>query len=144
MKLFGREPTLWLAVISSLIVLAGTFGLRWLDGAQAGLLVAAINAVAAAITAYAVRPVSPAIFTYAIGALVALAASYGLEVTNEQLATLNGVVVPVLALLTRGQVSPAETAITRTTTPDEKAYSETDTAAPSATIDRPGTARTPS
>jgi hypothetical protein len=115
LKIFGREPTLWLAVISSLIVLAGTFGLHWLSGAQAGLLVAAINAGFGAINAYAVRPISPAAFTYAIGAIVALAASYGLNVTNEQLATINGVVVPVLALLTRGQVSPEDTPVSTAT-----------------------------
>jgi hypothetical protein len=115
LKIFGREPTLWLAVISSLIVLAGTFGLHLLSGQQAGLLVAAINAIAGAITAYAVRPISPAAFTYAIGAIVALAASYGLNVTAEQGAMLNGVVIPVLALLTRGQVSPEDTPVSATT-----------------------------
>lgn len=132
MKILGREPTLWLAVISSLVVLAGTFGLHWLTGQQAGLLVAAINAVAGAVTAYTVRPVAPAAFTYAIAALVALAASYGLNVTNEQLAGLNTAIVPILALLTRNQVSPAETAVTRTTTPDEKAVAEPGTGAPPA------------
>lgn len=136
MKIFGREPTLWLAVISSLIVLIGTFGLDLLNGQQAALLVASINGIAGAINAYAVRPISPTTFTYAIGALVALAASYGLNVTAEQLAMLNGVVVPMLALLSRSQVSPAETAISRQTTPDEKAVAEPGTgAAPSASID---------
>lgn len=135
MKIFGREPTLWLAAISSFIVLVGTFGIHWLNGQQAGLLVAAINAVALAINAYAVRPISPTTFTYAIGALVALFASYGLNVTNEQLAMLNGTVVPILALLSRGQVSPTDTAVSRTTTPDEKAVAEKGTGAPpSATV----------
>jgi hypothetical protein len=135
MKIFNREPTLWLAVISSLIVVAGTFGLHWLNGQQAGFLVAAINGVAAAINAYAVRPISPTTFTYAIGAVVALAASYGMNVTNEQLAMINGTVVPILALLSRGQVSPLDTAISRTTTPDEKAVAEAGTGAPpSATV----------
>lgn len=135
MKIFGREPTLWLAVISSLIVLAGTFGFHWLNGQQAGLIVAAINAVAGAINAYAVRPISPTTFTYAIGAILALAASYGFNVTPEQGAMLNGCVVPFLALLSRGQVSPADTAISRNTTADEKAVAEPGTgAAPSATV----------
>jgi hypothetical protein len=72
-----------------------------------------------AINAYAVRPISPVAFTYAIGAIVALVGSYGLTLTNEQVAGINAVVVPVLALLTRGQVTPAETAITRESTPVE-------------------------
>lgn len=135
MKILGREPTLWLAIISNAIVLAGTFGLHWLNGAQAGLLVAVINGAAAAVNAYAVRPISPTTFTYLVGAMVALAASYGLNVTNDQLAILNTGVISLLALLSRGQVSPAETAVSRSTTPDEKAVAEPGTGAPpSATV----------
>lgn len=111
-KLLGREPTLWLSFISSLVLLLGTLQFNWLDGDQAILVVTAINAVAAAITAYAIRPISPAIYTYAAGALVAVFATYGLDVTPDQLAMINGVVVMGLGLLTRGQVSPQETAIT--------------------------------
>lgn len=113
MKLFGREPTLWISFGSSLILLLGTLGFRLLDGDQAVLVVTALNGVAAAITAYAVRPISPAIFTYAAGALVAVGASYGLNVTPDQLALINGVVVMGLGLLTRGQVSPQATPVSR-------------------------------
>lgn len=111
MKLFGREPTLYIAVISSGIVVLGTLGFHWLTGQQAGLIVAAINAIAGAVNAYAVRPVSPAVFTYAVGAIVAVVASYGLNVSADTLAAINLGVIPILALLTRNQVSPAETAV---------------------------------
>lgn len=135
MKILGREPTLWLAVISSLIVVVGTFGLDLLNGQQAALIVAAINGVFAAINAYAVRPVSPVAFTYAVGAIVAVLGAYGLNLPIETVATINAAVIPVLALLSRGQVSPAETAITRATTSEEKAVAEPGTgAAPAATI----------
>lgn len=119
MKIFGREPTLYIAVISSAIVLLGTFGLRWLDPEQASLIVVAINAVAAAVNAYAVRPISPVAFTYAIGALVSVAAAYGLNVTQEQLGAINLAIVPILALLTRSQVTPADTSVSRESTPLE-------------------------
>jgi hypothetical protein len=111
MKILGREPTLFIAVISSGIVVLGTFGLHWLSGQQAGLIVAAINAVALAVNAYTVKPVAPAAFTYAIAALVAVVAAYGINVSAETLAAINLAVVPVLALLTRNQVSPQETAV---------------------------------
>lgn len=111
MKIFGREPTLWIAIITSAVTLLATFGLRWLDNEQAGLLVVAINAVAAAANAWTVRPISPAIFTYAATSLIGVAAAYGLSVTPEQLAGINSFLVVVLALLTRGQVSPQETAV---------------------------------
>lgn len=136
MKLFGREPTLWISVISSLILLVGTYGLKLLNPDQATLIVVAINAIAAAINAWTVRPISPVTFTYAIGAILAVAGSYGLSFTPEQIVAINATIVPVLALLARGQVSPAETPLTRSTTPDEKSISEAGTgAAPSATIE---------
>lgn len=113
MKIFGREPTLYLGVISSLIILIGTFGFHALSGQQAALIVVAINAIAGAVNAYVVRPVSPVAFTYAVGSIVAVAGAYGLNLTIEQVAALNAVVIPVLALLTRGQVSPEETRLTK-------------------------------
>jgi hypothetical protein len=51
-------------------------------------------------------------FTYAVGALVAVAASYGLNLSIETVGALNAGVIPILALLARGQVSPVETAVT--------------------------------
>src|SRR6185312_341858 len=83
MKIFGREPTLWIAVISSLVILIGTFGLRFINGDQAALMVVVINAAFGALNAYTVRPISPVAFTYFIGSLVALGASYGLNLPAE-------------------------------------------------------------
>lgn len=113
MKIFGREPTLWLAVIDTLVVIVGTLGTHWISGDQAGLIVAAIQAVFFAVNAWAVRPISPISFTYAIGAITALVAGYGFHVPDATLAALNGAVVPILALLSRGQVSPVETPVTK-------------------------------
>lgn len=111
MKIFGREPTLWIGVISSAILLIGTFGLHLLSGQQAALIVVGINAIAGAINAYAVRPISPIAFTYAVGSLIAVAGAYGLNLSIETVASLNAAVIPILALLSRDQVSPDETAI---------------------------------
>lgn len=111
MKILGRDPTLWIGVVSSLIVVAGTIGFHWLSGEQAGLMVAAINAVAGAVNAWTVRPISPVAFTYAVGAIVALVASYGLHVSDASLGAINLAIVPILALLSRNQVSPQDTPI---------------------------------
>jgi len=111
MKLFGREPTLWISVISSLIVLAGTFGFHWLTGQEASLIVVAINAIAGAVNAYTVRPIAPAAFTYAVGSILAVGAAYGLNLSIETVAAINATVIPILALLTRDQVAPQETAV---------------------------------
>lgn len=113
MKILGRDPTLWIAVISSLVVLVGTFGLDLLNGQQAALIVVAINAIAGAINAWTVRPIAPAAFTYAVGSILAVAAAYGLNLPIETVASINVTVVAILGLLTRGQVSPQDTAITK-------------------------------
>ena len=111
MKFLGREPTLWISFAASLVLLLGTLGFRWLDGDQAVIIVVAINAIAGAVNAYTVRPISPAVFTYAAGAIISVFAAYGRDVSPETLAMINGVVVMGLGLLTRGQVAPQETAI---------------------------------
>lgn len=113
MKIFGREPTLWIAVLNAVVILLGTFGFHLLTGEQAALVVVAINAVFGAINALAVRPISPVAFTYAVGAVVALAAAYGLNLSIETIAAINALVIPILAVVSRGQVSPQETAVSR-------------------------------
>lgn len=111
MKILGREPTLWIAVASSLIVLVGTFGLDVINGQQAALIVVAVNGIAAAINAWTVRPISPVAFTYAVGSVVAVLGAYGLNLPIETVASINAAVIPILALLSRGQVSPQDTAV---------------------------------
>ena len=112
MKLFQREPTLYLAVIYGAITVLGTVGLAKLDPVQAGLVNAALAGVVGAVNAYAVRPISPIAFTYAIAAIANLLNAYGVAIPEATMAAINGLVVPLLALLSRGQVSPEETPIT--------------------------------
>ncbi len=107
-----REPALLIGVIVAVISLLGTLGFAFLSADQAGLWIAVVNAVAAIILSLTVRPVSPAIYTYAVGVIVALATGYGLEFTPEQVAAVNGLVVPILTLVTRNQVSPITTPVT--------------------------------
>lgn len=121
MKIFQREPTLYLAFINAVIVVLGTVGLKAINQEQAGAFVVVVNAVFAAINAFAVRPISPTTFTYAIGSIVALAGSYGLQFNPETIAAINTAVIPALALLSRGQVTPAETFISRESTSQEVA-----------------------
>lgn len=125
MKIFGREPTLWIAVINSVVMMGATLGLRWLDNEQAGLIVAGINAVFAAANAWAVRPISVPVFTYAATSLLSVGAAYGFSVTPEQLAGINSTLVVVLSLITRGQVSPQETAISSSSLAATKAEVQT-------------------
>lgn len=116
MKILGRHPTLWIALINVVIMGAATLQFRLLDSDQAILIVGAINAAAAGVTAWVVRPIQPAIYTYAVGQVIAVFVAYGLNVTPEQLGAVNSIVVGVLGFLTYGNVSPVDTAITSSTT----------------------------
>lgn len=113
LKLFQREPTLWLAAINAIVIIVGTFGLGFISGDQAALIVVVINAIFGVINAVTVRPISPVAFTYLIASVLALAASYGLNVPTATVAAINAAVVPILALLSRGQVSPEETVVSK-------------------------------
>ncbi len=125
MRIFGREPALIIGVIVAVISLLGTLGYSFLSADQAGLWIAVVNGVAAAIMAWTVRPMSPAVYTYAVGVIVALATGYGLTFTPEQVAAVNGLLIGILTLVTRNQVSPIPTPVTATTaapTPEAAAH----------------------
>lgn len=106
MQIFGREPSLVIATIASALGLVVSFGADWLTATQAALIIAVLNAVLGVVNAVAVRPIAPAAFTYLIGAAAALAAAYGLDVGQETVGAVNGLVLSTLMFLTRGQVTP--------------------------------------
>lgn len=106
MKVFGREPSLVIATVASLLSLVAGFGLDWLTPGQAAAIVVVLNAILGIVTALAVRPVGPAAFTYAVGAIASLVAAYGVDVSQSMVGSVNAAVLAVLALLLRGNVSP--------------------------------------
>lgn len=105
---FRREPTLVIGVVAAILSLIVSFGFDWMTAEQAALIIAALNGVLGVVNAVKVRPVAPAAFTYAVGAVAALLAAYGLNVGQETVGAINGLVLAVLMLLTRGQVTPAK------------------------------------
>lgn len=112
-KLFGREPALVVGAINSLIMVGGTLGFALLGPEQAGLWVALVNAASAAILAWTTRPLSPAVFSQLFGAIVATIGGYGINLSADFVFAINAALVPLLMFITRGQVSPVETAITK-------------------------------
>ena len=109
MKIFGREPALIISTLSAVLSLIVTFNIG-MSGEQAGAIVAVISAAFGAITAAMTRPIAPSAFTAVVAAGAALLAAYGLDVSAETVGATNAVVLAVLALLARGQVSPKEAA----------------------------------
>ena len=105
-RILGREPALIISAISAALSLLVSFGLNGLSAEQAGAIVAAVSALFAAATAAITRPIAPAAFTGGVTAAVALLATYGLDVSAQTTGALNAVVLAILGLITRGQVTP--------------------------------------
>jgi drug/metabolite transporter (DMT)-like permease len=106
MRIFGREPALWLGALASALGLAVTLGFGELTRAQAAVIVTAVAAVAAAVTAALTRPIAPSAFTGLVAVAFDLLAAFHFRVSPETVGAVNAVVLSGLALLTRGQVSP--------------------------------------
>lgn len=117
MSLFGKstEPALVVGAIVAGISMAGTLGFSLLSPEQAGIWVLLVNAVAAAVMAWTTRPISPGVFTYLIGVIATLGAAYGFELASDQINGLNVLVISILTLITRGQVTPQATTLTKPT-----------------------------
>ncbi|MFK8850517.1 hypothetical protein [Streptomyces sp. Ac-502] len=107
MKIFGREPVVILNTLSALLGLIVSLGITSLTAEQAGAIVGAVTAVLGAIAAALTRPIAPQAFTVAVAAGVTLVATFGYEVSQPTVGAINTLVLAVLTLLTRSQVSPA-------------------------------------
>lgn len=106
MRIFGREPALIIGFIGAALTLLGTLGLG-LTGDQAVLWIAALGAISGAVTAAATRPIAPGAFLTVVAAAVPLLASYGLDLSSDTVAAINGLLLAGLTALFRGQVTPA-------------------------------------
>lgn len=106
MRIFGREPALWIGGIAAVLGLIATFGLSWLTDGEAVVIVAVVNAGAGVAIAIRTRPIAPGAFLVFVSALVAVLTAYGVAVPQRTVGAVDLVVLAVLALLTRGQVSP--------------------------------------
>ena len=106
MRVFGREPALIIAAIAGALNLGVTFKLG-ISSEQAGAIVAVITAAAGVLTAMATRPIAPAVFKTLVTASAALLSAFGFNLTPEQTGAVTTLVLMVLAMLTRAQVTPA-------------------------------------
>jgi hypothetical protein len=112
MKIFGREPAAWLALIAVAVKLSTAFGLDLTDGQQA-----AVNAIAAALVGLLVAvSVHDGIGAAVIGfvqAAVALAVGFGLHWSPEQQAVVLSFASALVAMWTRTQVTAPVPPVTR-------------------------------
>lgn len=107
MKIFGREPTVVLQSISALLSILVTFQLGWFKPEHEPLVLAFIGAVFGLANAVAVRPWAPGAFIAFVTAGAALLAGYGLDLPPSVVGAITAALPVLLALQTRGQVTPA-------------------------------------
>lgn len=107
MKLFGREPTVWITLVGSVLSFLVTFNLDGLTDVQAAAIMAVLGALVAAVNAVFVRPIAPAVFNAAVTAVAGLLVAYGFAVGPDQVAALQAIVLAGIGLVgVRPQVSP--------------------------------------
>jgi hypothetical protein len=104
-KIFGREPALWIALIGALLTWLAGFELDWLSTGQAVAITGALTGVIIALTT---RPWAPGLFVAAVSALAAMFAEYGLHWSEAAVTGLGGIILAAFALFgVRPQVTPA-------------------------------------
>jgi hypothetical protein len=111
MKIFGREPSMAIAAINSLVMVVGTLGFGWFTGENSTALIILVNAASALLLAWTTRPLSLSLFTGLFTSALALMTTYGIDLPAEVVAAINAAMYPILAFLLRGQISPVETAV---------------------------------
>jgi hypothetical protein len=107
MKIFGREPVVVLNTLSAVLGLVVSLGITGLTAEQAGATVAVASAVLGGIAAAMTRPVAPQAFTAIVAAGATAVAAFGYEVSQETVGAINTVVLALLTLATRVQVTPS-------------------------------------
>lgn len=104
-KIFGREPALWLALIAIVVKLGTAFGLDLSNDQQA-----VINALAAAlvglIVAFLVHDGTGAAVIGFVQAGLALAVGFGLHWSPDQQSIVLSLAAAIVAMWTRTQVTP--------------------------------------
>lgn len=116
MKILGKEPALWLALIGAVLTWCAGLGLDWLTAGQS---TAAVTFITAVVIAATTRPYAPALFTGALSAGAALFAEYGLDWSDQAVTGLGAILLAGFALFgIRPQVEPAAPTWSGRSSPD--------------------------
>jgi hypothetical protein len=103
-KIFGREPALWLALAGAVLTWAAGLGLDFLSAGQATAITTAVTGI---VIAFTTRPIAPALFVAAVGAVASLFAEYQLHWSDAAVTGLAGIILAGFALFgIRPQVTP--------------------------------------
>jgi hypothetical protein len=108
MKIFGREPAVWVGFIEAALAL--TVALGWVNftADQTALVMAAIVAVFGVITAYLTKDTMLGVLVGLTKAAIALGIGFGLTLSPELTASIIAFVTVGVGFFQRTQTSPAD------------------------------------
>lgn len=107
MKLFGREPAVWVGVIEAGLTLLVVLGVLGFTSDQTALVMAAVVALFGVVTAYLTQDTMLGVLVGLVKAVIALFIGFGISVSPELTAALIGFVSVLVGLFQRTQTSPA-------------------------------------
>ena len=105
-RIFGREPAVWVYVINSLVAVLVAYGLP-LTQVQVATISTVATAVLAAVVAILTRPFVVSALTGAVATGLTAMAGFGLTLSADQIGATVTILSIGLALLLRSNVSPA-------------------------------------
>lgn len=105
MRIFGREPALWLTGALTVLQLVAIVAHLSTDQQNATSVIA--TAVYAVLLAAFTRPVDTAAITGGIATVLTAIGAFGVHLAPNLTSALNAVVAAVLALILRAHVTPA-------------------------------------
>lgn len=118
MRIFGREPALWLALVAVLVKTGAAFGLNVSADQQS-----AVNAVAAAVVGLAVAYIAhdglSAAVLGAAQSVIALAVGFGLHWSADQQAVTMSLIAVLVGMFVRTQVTAPAPAVASLAGPAE-------------------------
>jgi len=109
-KLFGREPAIWVFAIYSALMMLAALNIRGFDGDLAAAVQLLLTTIATAVAAWHVRPIAPTVFTGVITAAAALLSRYGWHLDEVQIAGITSFVASAVVLV---GARPQQTPISR-------------------------------
>lgn len=105
MKLFGREPAVWLGLVAVAVQFLVAWGVNLSEEQQAGVNAVATLAMGLAVAVTSARDqIVPAASGLLVGVLQ-LAVSFGLDLSQEKIATAGALLTALLAAWLRTQVT---------------------------------------
>lgn len=112
MKIFGREPTVYITIVGAVLSYLVMLGFSGLSDLQAAAIMGVLTALVATINGLLVKPFNPAFMNGLIAAVAGLLVAYSVQVSPEQINAVQAIALAVGGLwAVRDQVTPKSDAV---------------------------------